>query len=83
MSTIRSCKEIESGDKRTDSIHKVEHTCPWMFGFIIETHDRIFQLHSPIRQDRDHWMKIFKILVKMANAGISTKTVNPFNFEKQ
>ena len=74
---LRSCKELESEEEkrlqRHSTVVKQEQTCRWLFGFMIETHERTYQLHSPTRQDRDHWLKIFKILVKMASAGISTK----------
>jgi len=47
-------------------------TTAWLFGFIVQVRDRTYNLHSPTRHDREHWVHIFEILVRMAKAGVTT-----------
>lgn len=57
--------------------------CSWLFEFTIVTTERQYELHAPTRDDRDHWIKIFKIIVKMNKKGLNTRDTNPLKFDKQ
>lgn len=91
LCVIRSCNVIEREfetdypGKRSQSVTTKSKgsKCPWLFEFRLETTDRSFNLFAPTRLDRDHWVKIFSILVDMNKASVSTKEINPFEFDSK
>lgn len=63
-------------------INGPSNECPWMFPFTLVTSSRTYELSAAIRSDREHWLRIFKIIIEMNKVGLSTKDVNPLVFEQ-
>lgn len=89
--SLRSCKIIEAMEeegpmKRSrsvlDSFGKKDAICLWKFEFHLDCGSRKYELFAPTRADRDHWNRIFNIILKMNQVGVSTRDINPLEFEK-
>lgn len=51
-----------------------------MYGFELVCRDRTYELHAPNRKDLCHWLRLFKIIITMAEQGLK---LGPVAFEAQ
>ena len=42
------------------SLNKIDnHSCKWLFEFILETEQRFYIFRCATRKDRDYWVRVF------------------------
>ena len=58
-------------------------SCKWFFEFKLKTNTREYTFRAPSKEQRDLWIRIFKLLIEMNKKSISASNLNPFAFEEQ
>ena len=85
QSTAQGC--TDEPQKRSRSLsgmfRKANKDCGWMYGFRLITFSRQYELYAPTRQDLQHWVKIFNLIVQMYQKGLRTNYITPQAFELQ
>lgn len=66
-----------------DSVRGRKQESSWMFGFRLEVNSRHYELYAPTRQDLQHWIKIFNLLIQMYAKGFQSNKKTPQEFEKE
>ena len=57
--------------------------CVWQFEFILVTVGRTYVFRAPSKEVRQHWYRIFNIIVEMNKENVATNFMNPFDFDQK
>ena len=55
----------------------------WVYEISVQFEDRLLNIACRTVYEFENWIKVFSLLLKMKNVGVSLTTINPFVFEKQ
>lgn len=55
--------------------------CEWLFPFELRTDRKSMVFHSPSHEDRECWLRIFRIIQHMSMHNFQHSTFNPFEYE--
>jgi len=69
--------------EKNGNFMKLQDSCKWQFEFQLKTNERSFVLRCANRQDRDHWVRVFNLIVSMNAKRLTSDKLNPFTFEAQ
>jgi len=78
QSFINKMARPSSGMKRSSSVTK---DCQWLFPFELRTDKKSMILHCQSKEDRNCWLRIFKIIQHMSMHNFQHSTFNPFEYE--